>query len=678
MDVIMKTREDKLVRGKMTKIKTIFEVERISTSEHAKRYEKLFREKKTYFLNGKWGSGKTEFLKEIEKYSENKFIYLDLWNVKDNRTVIQIGMHKLHPLLFRIFNVLGFCSIVVALLSVPAVNVGFVAYIPDWPLLKLISMIIAFIYTIWQIYKWTTDEILVRILPYVPLAKLSSFWKIGTWFYEHNLENKTLVIDDFDRVNVVKQEEAYKLFNVLNGKLPIIFVGDFSKITKNEDNYLQKIIDQKLSLPYVLHSTQIINNLDFPRTISELFVKEERTIRELHHFVNYANFEMRDKKGRVQLEQQLILIYVYLFYPQKYEELVQGPIPVVTETSPKFVSGNAFRGISQEAEQSPSIDEIVEGILESKEVSPPDFSHNPRAYFVYEQATNLSMRELMDILENDEVLQMFLECDSHEIDNLKQKDKYEELEYFLRNTDLYLWKKQAARIEKLAIQQFISQNDRRIFPNSLTRLVFKKKIEVLEDDIREGTGFFKFKVGNENSFSKYMETKISNNDYELGTTFIFGEVNDFLNDNDMDLSQKIYWYTHCLDLRGRTYYQGTTTMRDTPRINEEKLASCFEKEASRSVSDELYLQLFFPEQPLHIVCGLSLDAGKLNEYRNQIESLADKNYQLFWEYYYIEPVEDGEGETLREGGPIQERNPEWHEQILQRLINIKNHCNKLC
>lgn len=54
------------------------------------------------------------------------------------------------------------------------------------------------------------------------------------------LKKKVLVIDDFDRISEENQEGAYKLFNCLNGKLPIIFVGDYSKITKRESKYLQK------------------------------------------------------------------------------------------------------------------------------------------------------------------------------------------------------------------------------------------------------------------------------------------------------------------------------------------------------------------------------------------------------------------------------------------------------
>jgi len=61
-------------------------------------------------------------------------------------------------------------------------------------------------------------------------------------------------------VSVDTQKETYKLFNILHNRLPIIFVGDINKIAMNGDNYLQKIIDKRIDLPYVLHSRDIWAN----------------------------------------------------------------------------------------------------------------------------------------------------------------------------------------------------------------------------------------------------------------------------------------------------------------------------------------------------------------------------------------------------------------------------------
>jgi hypothetical protein len=130
--------------------------------------------------------------------------------------------------------------------------------------------------------------------------------------YQHLLKRHTggriLVFDDFDRVKPERQEEAYKVFNIPNRSLPIVFVGDYDKLARNEDNYLQKIIDQKVVLPYVLHSSEIAKNVDLPQSIKDLFESEHRVIRELEHFLTIATEQLAEKFGQVQYEQQLLII----------------------------------------------------------------------------------------------------------------------------------------------------------------------------------------------------------------------------------------------------------------------------------------------------------------------------------------------------------------------------------
>ena len=44
-------------------------LEHIDTTVAAKNFSVLLNDNKTYFLNGSWGSGKTEFLNEVKKNS---------------------------------------------------------------------------------------------------------------------------------------------------------------------------------------------------------------------------------------------------------------------------------------------------------------------------------------------------------------------------------------------------------------------------------------------------------------------------------------------------------------------------------------------------------------------------------------------------------------------------------
>lgn len=55
----------------------------IDTSIAAKNVAKLLEENKTYFLNGNWGSGKTEFLSEINNNTHKKLVIIDFWRLTD-------------------------------------------------------------------------------------------------------------------------------------------------------------------------------------------------------------------------------------------------------------------------------------------------------------------------------------------------------------------------------------------------------------------------------------------------------------------------------------------------------------------------------------------------------------------------------------------------------------------
>ena len=51
-------------------------LEHIDTSIAAKNFSILLSDSKTYFLNGCWGSGKTEFLDEVKKNSKKNLLLL--------------------------------------------------------------------------------------------------------------------------------------------------------------------------------------------------------------------------------------------------------------------------------------------------------------------------------------------------------------------------------------------------------------------------------------------------------------------------------------------------------------------------------------------------------------------------------------------------------------------------
>ncbi|HGW2917013.1 TPA: P-loop NTPase fold protein [Enterococcus faecalis] len=355
------------------------ELDRIDTQEYARYFSELLTENLTFFLNGEWGIGKTEYLKVVKNYSGKKFVELNLWAIKDERTVINISFSKLHPIIYFFSKTLFIGCVVISILVTSAINLGlekFIYNFTDSEIFVKIGVLIALFVAVWQFFKYESDDLYYRFFQ----------CNISTYF----LRNKVLVIDDFDRISKKNQEEAYKLFNCLNGKLPIIFVGDFCQIEKMQDKYLQKIIDRKIELPSILYSENIWNSyfsmlnkklsVEISQSLIDLFVEEKRNLRERKMFHYYTTQELinRNKKEYVQINQQLALIYLYAFYPLKYNKLLQGEVLVTVLSEDKF--------------------KTLYEILENLENYPKPFERNKKGYYLYESVKILTESEAVSIM----------------------------------------------------------------------------------------------------------------------------------------------------------------------------------------------------------------------------------------------------------------------------------------
>ncbi|MFQ9321350.1 MAG: P-loop NTPase fold protein [Enterococcus durans] len=389
----------------------------IDTSESAKHFATLLSNNLTFFLNGEWGTGKTEYLKEVEKHTKKKLVYVNLWNIKDERSVISIGFSKLHPVRNFLYRTLLIGSVVVSILITPAFNIGLgkgVSYfLGDTILTKFIipvATIFSLFVAVWQFFKYKSDDVYYKLFQ--------------SRFTEYFLRKKILIIDDFDRISESNQEGAYKLFNCISGKLSIIFVGDYSKLEEDEKNkYLQKIIDQKVELPYILHPKNIWTDyfkrleekLSFKtiESITNTFIAENRNLRErkmFHHYV-IQELELRDKKEYVQINQQLVVIYLYLFYPSVYRNLV------------------ADQSISQ-AFRTKELDELA-SILENVKGYPKPFKDRRQGYFLYEKVLTLTEEQAVELLQNSSLESIMIKQGSH-FDDLYE---YVFLNYLYMNTD---------------------------------------------------------------------------------------------------------------------------------------------------------------------------------------------------------------------------------------------------
>ncbi len=163
-----------------------------------------------------------------------------------------------------------------------------------------------------------------------------------------------------------------------------------SQIEKMQDKYLQKIIDRKIELPSILYSENIWNSyfsmlnkklsVEISQSLIDLFVEEKRNLRERKMFHYYTTQELinRNKKEYVQINQQLALIYLYAFYPLKYNKLLQGEVLVTVLSEDKF--------------------KTLYEILENLENYPKPFERNKKGYYLYESVKILTESEAVSIM----------------------------------------------------------------------------------------------------------------------------------------------------------------------------------------------------------------------------------------------------------------------------------------
>lgn len=349
----------------------LIKLEHIDTTVAAKNFSELLNDNKTYFLNGSWGSGKTEFLEEVKNHSSKKLITIDFWRLTDTRSTIEIAFSKLHPLLYWTIRLGIILLVAVSILMTNVVDIGLSNYFGgSKPLILKLGGVVALIVAVWQVFKKKSDEFYCFSLSKLP--KLS----------------KVLVIDDFDRMSEKQQEESYKLFSLINGKLPIVFVGDITKVHKNDDNYLSKIIDRQVELPFDLHPSNIWEGyfrkltkaLDFcdDNGFKDIFLS--KNLRDMQKFNDYVNqeFFVRGKKDRVRPVQQLAIIYLFLFEYKMYEKM--------TRTDFRYFSVIYQNRTSKKA----TAEKIVEILSDDSHSHrmPMPFRSNRKSYMLFEATSN--------------------------------------------------------------------------------------------------------------------------------------------------------------------------------------------------------------------------------------------------------------------------------------------------
>ena len=356
-------------------------LDQIDTSTAAKNFANLLRENKTYFLNGPWGSGKSTFLKEVDDIKQIKLVTIDFWRLNDSRSTLETVFAKLHPFVYWGLRLIVILCIALSILMTNVVDLGLSVFVSIW--FKWIAGVIALIVAIHQFLKIKSDG-------------------IYSWLLTKNFPSFTktiLVVDDFDRMTVEQQEASYKLFSLLNGKLPIIFIGDIDIIHRNESNYLSKIIDRRIELPFVLHPTKIWSDyfkqlerrleIKLSDGFKNVFITDERNLRDRERFNDYVNLELigRNKEKYVQIEQQLVVIYLFLYYPNFYESLKMAKGSIKLDPNKHII-----------------IKELHNILLEKNNSYPGCYLSNSEAYLINEVPSNRLAGELIQIIDDERQL----------------------------------------------------------------------------------------------------------------------------------------------------------------------------------------------------------------------------------------------------------------------------------
>lgn len=368
-------------------------LERIKTDIAEDNFNELLKGKKTLFLNGTWGSGKTEFLEKVSAKSDKTFKFLNLWIISDNRSVIEQGFKLLHPLIYWLWRLV----LVIGAFIFVLFSYIFKLDSSTFQGINILIVITFVIVMVYQTFGIKSDVVYVWLFDYL---------KFG-------LKKKVLVIDDFDRVEQEKQNESYKLFNRIKGKLPVVFVGDIQQIyNANNPKYLQKIIDLQVELPIVLDTSMIwenfavafkkATNYNFNTEILSLIKNEKRNLRDRFQFTELLNRELFQYKKleHVQLDQLVAIDYIYLFYPSVYSTL-------------KTI--NSLENQIFNSEKVKDIKALI-NLLKLDNGFPKPFVQLKNSYFVYESINNMTSQDIHNVLSSRRLIDKYLIMDTFESD----------------------------------------------------------------------------------------------------------------------------------------------------------------------------------------------------------------------------------------------------------------------
>lgn len=661
--------DDKKSKLDKWKIKTI------DTSEYARKFAELLEENgdKTYFLQGVWGSGKTEYLKEVEKQSEGrlKFVYLELWKPKINQSLSRSLFAAVSPWKSKLLTF--FNKTFVKISVVGSILLALEGLFPKYKKNSIALTLTTIAVIITTFINFANNKMINTDNIYMQKSLTSLRGGIR--------KTKVLVVDDFDRIDECTQKELYKFFNAVTernkkrnryltrcvikiinlyrkiiwlirrtpnenfkklsrGKARIIFVGDLGNIKQAKNNYLRKIIDQKISLPFLLNvqsfapkiTEMISENLDSNANLSfveKLFIDEHRTLRDANQFLSYVEDEFIrcEKVGRVQIDQQLFVIYLYLFHKNSYQKLFDD-WQKEKEKSDAVKMTEAFKGQDSSAnsilsnndkEAKSTLEKYQDNILSNDKKYPIEFKRNQVAYFIDELVNNRSILELDELINRTDLLQELFHLKDDE-NNSDYHELYQYLDYMPDENYIKI----KSKLETIAITTMTSEI--RHVPNQLTRLVFNKENKIIEKEQPIG-----LKNNEEWCINKIAE--------------FFNELRKNIGIN-FPMSEQLYIYRSCFPIWGLYNISSVMGRKEYGGFNRYSLTRYLSRSIKQMennpnfgkqdyVAEILLVQLGYTPVELNLIYqwypGIKLPT--IESKANIIEQLSDREYRAFWNTY---------------------------------------------
>lgn len=644
----------------------MIKINAIDTSKNAKIFANMINDSpKTYFLDGKWGSGKTEYIKEVEKYLRNDIcvINVELWKPKDKSTLSQLMFESIYPFKSKLINrTIKFFIFFSVLGSIFIAFKGF--SLKEFSVSESESMLFGIILSI--------STIITTLYTFIG----AKWVDLDRFYMEKSIKSlvdikrpKLLIIDDFDRLEESVRNELFLLFNSIHGRSRVVFLGDLHNLDNIKLDYMSKIIDKKVSLPYQMHSSnvavelgrrikEIIGNDIFQFDIfRELFEKEKRTARDANHLLSYIQieFQCNDKRGKVQNHQQILIIYLYLFHIDLYQKLADQLLPDIDEKYEKiyFFSEIGQSSDNQETNNEMKLDAefYTNLLLQPNDNNPTDYISNRNAYYINEIVNIHSIFELMDIMKNDALKLEGIFVDSN------NSLLYSEFLNYVKRMSIEEYNSVKKILEKKSITTMKSEV--RHSPNELIRLVFEKKLEEIDKYFFSNAQYQSIKT--EKVFCQFDEWFDGYKDEEMITVF-----------------ERIYYYRVNFNLDGEIYYDSGTQFRVIPHINRGLIKSTYSKIANDRTESLDFGTKDYDAEALVVLMNTQLNRDSISEFEKNkelIEKLKDSEYLALWDAFGIRPETDSKiGQYLIYGDVLDfpYGNKKYKEVVLERIISITN------